>query len=109
MNIAFLTLSALAVALIVIVVRLRLKITRLEAALSDSQSIIDSQSRWFRAACVNSKYSFAIKELYGEFIVCKVCIGYPDNLVFVKSFKDEDKEYAKLCAEELCEKLNENL
>jgi hypothetical protein len=31
----------------------------------------------------------------------------PDNAV--KSYVSDDKEYAKLCAEELCEKLNERI
>lgn len=54
---------------------------------------------------------FTVSQMFGEssFMVVKKFRDYPSRLVLIKSFDDEDEDYALRCAEELCDKLNEKI
>lgn len=47
-------------------------------------------------------------ESYGH-VVLKTHPLYPNTAIVVKSFCDDDKDYSRRCAEELCDKLNETI
>lgn len=61
------------------------------------------------ANIINSNCHYVIRpESYGH-IVLKTHPLYPRTTVVVKRFCDEDRDYARRCAEELCDKLNETI
>ena len=78
---------------------------------SMNEEISRTKTRFMRAINDNIKsgrYSFVIMEgrdcFYIGFIFSRI------DFLFIKTFPfDDDKDYARLCAEELCEKLNERI
>lgn len=58
---------------------------------------------------IDSNCHYVIRpESYGH-VVLKTHPLYPNTTIVVKSFCDEDRDYARRCAEELCDKLNETI
>lgn len=53
------------------------------------------------------RYIYSIKEHRGAYYV--IMFDWPTGNVPIKRFQDNDKDYARRCAEELCEKLNESI
>lgn len=52
-------------------------------------------------------YVYSVKYHYGAYYV--VMFNFETGPIPVKRFYDEDRDYAYMCAEELCEKLNEKI
>lgn len=58
--------------------------------------------------CFSNQATYTIKELEGgAWIVLRYVYEVSPQLVVIKIFSDEDKEYNKREAQELCDKLNE--
>lgn len=58
--------------------------------------------------CFSSTATYSAKELEGgEWLVIRTAYDISPQLVVIKIFADEDKEFNKREAQELCDKLNE--
>lgn len=52
-------------------------------------------------------YVYSVRERHGAFYV--VMFDFETGCIPIKRFYDEDASYARRCAEELCDKLNEKI
>lgn len=71
---------------------------------------IDSRNemKW-RIAAESEMCEYRVVETsYGAYVY-KHCFFYPSQRITVKVFQNDDIEYARLCAQELCDKLNEDI
>lgn len=61
------------------------------------------------ANTINDNCRYIIAKAPWGYEVLKTHPLYPNTTIVVKSFCDEDRDYARRCAEELCDKLNETI
>lgn len=93
----------------------KVEVAKLEYSIYRYETLIDQmrENRGYLLSCILVGKSKAyyhwnkISENKWRFVVYVGCEMQKQNAV--KSYVSEDFEYAKLCAEELCEKLNERI
>lgn len=94
----------------------KVEVAKLEYSISKNETLIDQmrENREYLIRHILNEQSKAcyywnkISENEWRFVVNVNCDRHiPHNVV--KSYISDDFEYAKLCAEELCEKLNERI
>jgi hypothetical protein len=94
----------------------KVEVSKLEYSIYSHKKLIDQmqENREYLIRQILNEQSKAsyywnkISENEWKFVVCVYCDRHiPHNVV--KSYVSDDFDYAKLCAEELCDKLNERI